>query len=362
MTLLSDVAESRRASAWRGGSLAIVGAFTGTHIGASLARAAARQGIAVTRFDTAGAMRASRLARAALWHVGGHRPARLGAFSAEVVAGCAEARPALLVATGAAPLTRSALRRLHGIGIACFNYATDDPWNKAMRASWYLRALPEYDAVFTTRSANLDCFRKIGVSAVYYLPFGYDDELFPGPARPPATPGWAPGCDVLFVGGADRDRIAFITQFLKSGIPVVLVGGYWDRVPAMRRHALGLQPPEVLARLTGAARINLCLVRRANRDGHVMRSFEIAALGGVMLAEDTEEHRDLFGPDGEAVVYFRSPDEASIRARALLADAAERARLSEALWRRVATGGHTYRDRLGAMLAVANRRDPGSAP
>ena len=95
-----------------------------------------------------------------------------------------EARPALLIATGAAPLTRSALRRLRGMGIACFNYSTDDPWNKAMRASWHLRALPEYDAVFTTRSANLECFRNIGVADVHYLPFGYDDELFPGPAEP----------------------------------------------------------------------------------------------------------------------------------------------------------------------------------
>ena len=230
-----------------------------------------------------------------------------------------------------------------------------------MRASWHLRALPEYDAVFTTRSATLDCFRKIGVAAVHYLPFGYDDELFPGPADPPAGPDWAPGCDVLFVGGADRDRIAFITQFLKSGLSVALAGGYWDRVPAPP-HALGLQPPEALARLTASARINLCLVRRANRDGHVMRSFEIAALGGVMLAEDTDEHRDLFGPDGEAVVYFRGADEAAVRARALLADAAERARLSQAVRRRIAAGGHTYRDRLNTMLAVANRHDPGSAP
>ena len=355
MTLPADTAGTGGAVARRDGGLAIVGAYTGTHIGASLARAAALQGIVVTRFDTEGAIPARRLVRAALWHLGGHRPARLGRFSAAVVAGCEEARPALLIATGAAPLTRSALHRLRGMGIACFNYATDDPWNKTMRAPWHLRALPEYDAVFTPRSANLDCFRHIGCAAVHYLPFGYDDELFPGPADPRTAPICdGPGCDVLFVGGADRDRIAFIAQFLKSGLSVALVGGYWDRVAAMRRHALGLQPPEMLARLTAAARINLCLVRRANRDGHVMRSFEIAALGGCMLAEDTEEHRALFGPDGEAVVYFRGPDEAAIRARALLADAAERTRLSAAVRRRVVAGRHTYRDRLGAMLAVAS--------
>ena len=357
MTGLPHAVETERAAMPPGNGLAIVGAFEGTHVGASLERAAACQGIAVTRFDMADAMRANRLLRAALWRFGGHRPARLDAFSAEVVAGCAQARPALLIATGAAPLTRSALHRLRGMGITCFNYSTDDPWNKAVRASWHLRALPEYDAVFTTRSANLECLRNIGVAAVHYLPFGYDDELFPGPAKPLG----ATSHDVLFVGGADRDRISFFKQFLKSGLSVALVGGYWDRCPATRPHALGLQPPEVLARLTASSRINLCLVRRANRDGHVMRSFEIPALGGVMLAEDTAEHRDIFGRDGQAVAYFRTPEDAVARARELLADAAERARLSAAAWQRVASGGHTYRDRLNAMLMAAGWTDRRSA-
>ena len=49
-----------------------------------------------------------------------------------------------------------------------------------------------------------------------------------------------------------------------------------------------------------------------------------------MLAEDTAEHRQIFGPDGQAVVYFRTPEDAVVRARALLADDAERARLSAA--------------------------------
>jgi hypothetical protein len=349
--------QTHRAAARPGNGLAIVGAFEGTHIGASLERAATRRRMTVIRFDTELGRPANPLLRTALWHLGGHRPARLDAFSAKVVAGCARARPAFLIATGAAPLTRSALLRLRGTGIFCFNYSTDDPWNKAMRASWHLRALPEYDAVFTTRSANLDCFRRLGVATVHYLPFGYDDELFPRPAEPRA----APSHEVLFVGGADRDRISFMTQFLKSGFSVALVGGYWERCPATRPYALGRQPPEMLARLTASSRINLCLVRRANRDGHVMRSFEIAALGGCLLAEDTAEHRGIFGPDGQAVAYFRGPEDAIVRARALLADDAERARLSAAVRQRIAAGGHTYRDRLQAMLAAANRADRGSA-
>ena len=357
MTGSLDAVKTVNASDRHTNGLAIVGAFNGTHVGASLERAAVRRQMTMTRFDTEGAMRANRLLRAALWRLGGHRPARLDAFSAEVVEGCAEARPKLLIATGAAPLTRSALRRLRGMGIACFNYSTDDPWNKATRASWHLRALPEYDVVFTTRSANLDCFRNIGVADVRYLPFGYDDELFPAPPEPCLIPSY----DVLFVGGADKDRISFVTQFLKSRLSVALVGGYWRRCPATRPYALGRQPPETVARLTASSRINLCLVRRANRDGHVMRSFEIAALGGVMLAEDTAEHRQIFGPDGQAVVYFRTPEDAVVRAGALLADEAERARLSTAARRCVLAGAHTYLDRLNAMLAAASRTDSGTA-
>ena len=236
VTASLDAVKAENAADRHTSGLAIVGAFDGTHVGASLERAAVRQRMTVTRFDTEGAMRANPLLRAALWRLGGHRPARLDAFSIEVVAGCAEAQPKLLIATGAAPLTRSALRRLRTMGIPCLNYSTDDPWNKAMRASWYLRALPEYDVVFTTRSANLDCFRNIGVADVRYLPFGYDDELFPAPPEPDGVPSY----DVLFVGGADDDRISFITQFLKSGLSVGLVGGYWRRCPATRPYALGL--------------------------------------------------------------------------------------------------------------------------
>src|SRR5262249_3032454 len=152
--------------------------------------------------------------------------------------------------------------------------------------------------------------------------------------------------DVLFVGGADPDRAAFFTEFLRSGPSTALVGGYWERFEATRRSTLGLQPPPALAALTAAAKVNLCLVRRANRDGHVMRSFEIAALGGCMLAEDTTEHREIFGGDGECVAYFRTAAEAAERARTLLADPPERRRLGAAAQERVVRGGHTYRDRL----------------
>jgi spore maturation protein CgeB len=351
MTAVAFQADAGRAPKPRKlrGRLAIVGCFDGTHVGGSLWRAATHLGIDTTKFDVDDG--GNRILRAALWRFGDRRPPRMYRFSKSVVAGCRQSQPEILIATGAAPLTGSVLRTLRAMGIVCVNYSTDDPWNPALRASWHLRGLPQYDAIFTTRQANIRSFAHIGCGEVHYLPFGYDEWLFCHRAR--AFDGLAP--DVLFVGGADRDRVAFMTEFLRTGPHVALAGGYWERFPAMRPYALGLQPPEVLCALTAEAKVNLCLVRRANRDGHVMRSFEIAAVGGCMLAEDTAEHREIFGPDGEAVVYFRTACEAAERARSLLADPTERARLSAVVRARILCGAHSYQDRLVSILKVATR-------
>jgi hypothetical protein len=339
--------------------LAIVGGFDGTHLGGSLRRAATHLGIDTAKFDVGDTLRGNRILRAALWRFGDRRPPAMHRFSKSVVAGCRQSEPEILIATGAAPLTGAALRTLRAMGTICINYSTDDPWNPALRASWHLRVLPEYDIIFTTRRANIGSFADIGCGDVHYLPFGYDEWLFCRQAG--SLDGPVP--DVLFVGGADRDRAAFMSEFLRKGPRVALVGGYWERFPAMRPYALGLQPPEALCALTAAARVNLCLVRRANRDGHVMRSFEIAALGGCMLVEDTVEHREIFGPDGEAVVYFSTPRGAAERARLLLADPTERTRLSAAARARISGGANTYRDRLLSILEAASRiRRPHDQP
>jgi spore maturation protein CgeB len=330
--------------------LALLGTFSGTHIGGSLARGAAELGIESTWFDADKASAGPRLLSSLFWHLADRRPLHLNQFSNDLVKACARAKPKILLATGMAPLTEAGLRALRQLGIVSLNYSTDDPWNPVMRSEWHLRALPLYDLVFSPRRSNLDDFRHLGCAKVHYLPFGYDESLFASAAYPSDTLAH----DILFVGGADPDRAAFMTEFMRQGPPVTLVGGYWQQYTAFRSLALGIKPPEAIRALTAAAKVNLCLVRRANRDGHVMRSFEIAAVGGCMLAQDTDEHREIFGSDREAVVYFRDVREAVQRARALLRDPKERKRLAASLRYRIASGAHTYAHRLATMLTIAN--------
>jgi len=341
------------ASAPFGVKLALLGRSGGTHIGGSLACGAAKLGFESIWFDADKAAAGARLLRSLSWHLADRRPLHLDRFEKELVAVCTSAKPAILIATGMAPLTELALRALRQLGIVSVNYSTDDPWNPAVRSTWHLRALPSYDFIFSPRRSNLNDFRRLGCAKVHYLPFGYDERLFASAAYPSDTSVH----NVLFVGGADADRAEFLAEFMRHGPPVAVAGGYWERYPAFRAYALGVKPPEVIRALTAAAKINLCLVRRANRDGHVMRSFEIAAAGGCLLAQDTDEHREVFGPEGEAVVYFRDAKAAAQRAHALLCDPSERKRLAVALHRRIISGGHTYAHRLATILGVASGGD-----
>lgn len=329
--------------------LLIVGSDGGTHIGASFARAAARQGMPYTLFDAADAYRGSRTLQWIMWRTG-RRPVQLKRFAESVVSSRAEDRQKkqILIATGAAPLTAAALRQLKAAGTRCINYSTDDPWNKAHRAPWHLQALPHYDVVFTPRRANTDDFRALGCTDVRYLPFAYDDELFASALSPEAVTAY----DVLFVGGADRDRAAFMRAFMASGLRTALAGNHWHRFPQFGGSDLGPTDVGAMRRLTAAAAVNLCLVRRANRDGNVMRSFEIPAAGGFMAAEDTPEHREIFGPEGDCVLYFTTPQTAIDKVHWALAHPAERQRMARAAHQLITAGGQTYRDRLLHMLAA----------
>jgi spore maturation protein CgeB len=163
--------------------------------------------------------------------------------------------------------------------------------------------------------------------------------------------------DVVFAGGGDADRVPYIAALSRAGFRIALYGGYWERFPETRNLTRGLTSLAVVREAVAAARVAICLVRRANRDGVCMRTFEVPAMGGCMLAEKTDEHVALFGPEGETVLYFDSVPEMTDKVSWLLEHDAERERLREAAHRLILEGRHTYRDRLETILRLATDRE-----
>jgi spore maturation protein CgeB len=252
---------------------------------------------------------------------------------------------------GIAPLALEALAEIRKLECYCANYLTDDPWSPSRRSKWFLRALRGYDHVFTTRRANIGDLQALGIRRVSYLPFAWDPDLSPEQkyTENELQPYRA---DIVFIGGGDADRVPYFAALARAGFRVALYGTYWDRFAETRSLTRGQLPVSELPKAIAGARIALCLVRRSNRDGHCMRTFEVPAAGGCMLTEDTEEHREILGPDGECVLYFRQIDEMIARARWLLENKPERARLAAACRARIRIDSNTYKQRLTRILAA----------
>ncbi len=328
----------------------IVGNRGGTNIGSAFERAASDLSLDARLIESRLAMEAPLWIRRANWWLRGKRPTRLVQFSRHVLAQCREWRPDCLIATGIAPLDKTTLKEIGRLGLCRFNYLTDDPWNPAHRATWFLEALQHYDVVCSTRRSNLADIRHAGVQRALYVPFAYCPDLhFPEADAAPEDG----QDDVIFAGGCDRDRVPIIETLLRSGFRVALYGSLWEYFAETRKHTRGQADPRTLRLAHCRAKVALCLVRRANRDGSSMRTFELAAMGACMLAEYTEEHREILGNDGEAVVYFKSPQQMLDRLHWLLAHDDERRRLGAAVQARITGKRNTYKDRLEAMLAVA---------
>ena len=331
------------------GGLLIVGYAGESHVGHHLADAAVSLGLPVRLIDATEAYQGPFWKRQAAWRLAGHRPARLRAFSAKVEAEAIAQRPDALITTGLAPVDLRALEAIGRAGVPRINFLTDDPWNRVHRAPWFTLALPHYDHVWSPRKAPIEDLRRAGARRASYLPFAFNPsvhwrEELHGPERAR----WA--ADVVLAGGADADRVRWIEPLLRAGLDVALYGGYWNRFGPTRGRGRGMLEASGLRRATVAARVSLGLVRRANRDGHSMRTFEVPAMGGCLLAERTADHEELFGPDGETVLYADRPADVVDRVRWLLDHPGERDRLALAAHTRISTGGHTYADRLRTMI------------
>ena len=340
--------------------LIIVGDPQAARVGAHINAAAARLGLAVQLCDVRDASRGPRWRQALSWRLHDRRPLRLDEFCGAVVESAREWKPDGLIATGLAPLDEAALRAIGALRVLRLNYLTDDPWNPAHRSRWFMQALPHYDHVFSPRRSNLQDLAAVLGSRVSYLPFAFAPDCHFPAAPMSQAERQRFDSDVVFVGGADHDRIGIVRPFIDAGFSVALYGAYWTRYRATRRLARGQIGPEEHRKAIGGGRVSLCLVRRANRDGHAMRTFEEPAMGGCMLVEDTGEHRDIFGVEGEAVRFFRTPAEAVQKVRELLACDQERTRLAAAALARVRVPAHSYDSRLRTMLATAGLWDHGA--
>ena len=285
------------------------------------------------------------IARKLTFKLLGDYPLRGRKFNDTLLAALDAERPRYLLSTGKAPIFAETLQEAENLSIHTVNFSTDDPWNPLYRARWALDSLKAYSKVATPRTANLHQVQKLA-QGVEYVQFGYSPSQHFWTQLPENDHEG----DVFFAGGCDEDRAPYFKALIHAGIRPALYGGYWADHDVFRPYHRGMASLSDMRRLHAEIPISVCLVRRANRDGHVMRTFEAPAMGACLAMEDTEEHRAIFGQDGDNVVYFSDPKSLILACRRLLDNSYLRRQLRENCHQLITAGGHTYADRLKQML------------
>jgi spore maturation protein CgeB len=276
-------------------------------------------------------------------------------FNRQILKAAIRLGPDVVLVVKGAQVAPSTLKRVKkATGAILVNYATDDPFNAKVSSRNLLESIPLYDVYACTKRAIMDDVRRAGCEEVVYVPFGYKPWLH-FPEAPLAVEEQRRfEADVVFIGGADDDRIPYFEHLTKEirDIKLRLFGGYWNRHRSLSRYHQGFAYGRNYRLAIGGAKIVINLVRRANRDGHVMRSFEVPACGGFMLADRTDEHRELFEENREAA-FFATPEEMVAGIEKYLADETARDLIRRAGCAKIRGGPNSYVDRLAQLLSAA---------
>ena len=214
------------------------------------------------------------------------------------------------------------------------------------------RLLKGYDLIANPRRSNLEQLRAHGCRRVEYLPFGYNPDYHFIESNPTPAEKVRFGCEVAILGGADADRVPLARALAAANMDLALYGGYWDKYLDLKKFHRGSVFGRDLRLAVQLARCQVCMGRLANRDGHAMRSVEFPAMGACLLVEDTAEHREMYGSDGESVLYWQNQATLVTQVATLIGDSTLNQQLRASLCSRmVVNGNHTYGDRLKTIAS-----------
>jgi spore maturation protein CgeB len=235
-------------------------------------------------------------------------------------------RPDLVWVNGGELIGLQAATMLRGFGCPLVLYSNDDPTGSrdGRRFASLLKALPVYDLCAVVRLQSIPEFLARNAKRVHRVWMSYDEVAhrpFDDPVQiPPSF-----RSDVVFVGtwmrGEERDR--FILSLIARDLNVAIWGDRWQKAPAwslLRPHWRGpaLSGRNYVAAIQGA-KVALGLLSRGNRDLHTTRSAEIPYAGGLLCAQRTSEHLEMYR-EGEEAFFWRDADECATVCHRLLAD------------------------------------------
>lgn len=232
-------------------------------------------------------------------------------------------------------------------------FSEDDMMNPRHRSLWIEKSIPYFNLWVTTKSYNLHPHEMpaMGVRRMVFVNNGFDPAChYPVPISEAERREF--GADISFIGTFEKPRAQSMLALAEAGLSVRVWGSGWagwiGRHPLLRIENRPVYH-DAYAKVIGASRINLCFLRKFNRDVQTCRSIEIPACGGFMVHERTDEMKGIFAEDEEAV-YFSNDTELVDQCRRWLPDEPGRQKIARAGLQRCQTDGLSHENIVKRIL------------
>jgi hypothetical protein len=238
----------------------------------------------------------------------------------------------------------AAVSDLRALGPRLVLFNNDDPTGPRDGARYdsLVAALPLYDLCVTVRDPTLEDFRRLGVRHSMKT-WGGCDEIVHAPPTAEELAASPYPTGIIFAGtwirGENRD--AFLADLVERGVPLTILGDRWSRSrywPVLKASWAPAVHGRQYTMAIASAVACIGLMSKGNRDLHTRRSLEIPYAGGVLIAERTPDHVQMFA-DGVEALLWDDADECAAWCGRVLNDPDYRARVRAAGMTRIRTLG-----------------------
>ncbi|MFI3223230.1 MAG: glycosyltransferase [Methylococcaceae bacterium] len=247
----------------------------------------------------------------------------------------------LVWVNGGELLGHAVITKLRQFNCPLILYMNDDPTGSrdGRRFDSLLKALSSYDLCAVVRNQNVTEFLQLGAPKAFRVWMSYDEIIHQLLQDSILIPLHFQS-EVAFVGTwmRNENRDQFMLHLLERGLNIAIWGDRWQKSaywPQLKNHWRGssLSGQDYVSAIQGA-KICLGLLSKGNRDLHTTRSMEIPYAGGLLCAERTTEHLELYCENEEAV-FWSDAQECAEKCLDLLAHPEKRERIRLAGMKRV---------------------------
>lgn len=225
---------------------------------------------------------------------------------------------------------------------------TPDPAFMYHQSELFYNSIPDYDYCITTKSFEMNEYKKYGARNVLYCTQGYDPRVH----KPYYS--FSQKSGVVFIGHREPDREEIISKLLQKKICVKLAGINWEKFsgkhklnPNLQYLGNGIFGAEY-ARVISESLLGLGFLSKIIPELHTTRTLEIPACGTALATERNEETQNLFNEDD--VLFYSNHDELLYKIDNVYNDKEALKRITNQGMNRLRNGGYDYKSILERIL------------